>query len=100
MQTISTFISPIHQHSAKFSTPSKIKDAHFTEPSEIKTQDWCDLAFQRNWESAILLYLRERWRQAPLLWTVINEICAEALPKDRYQTRELKKELLKALGEL
>src|SRR6058998_3789013 len=54
----------------------------------------------RDWQGAILGYLREKRREAIPLWTVLNGICAAAEPRDRRETRELKTEILKALGQL
>lgn len=63
-------------------------------------RSWCDLAIERDWEGAILEFLRGRWRQAVPLWTVVNSVCAEALPQTRRETRELKREILESLGQL
>src|SRR5205823_9585873 len=66
----------------------------------IKTRNWRELAYERDWQGAIIGYLREKWREAIPLWTVLNGICAAAKPRDRRETRELKTEILKALGHL
>src|SRR5438105_2505854 len=65
-----------------------------------EARDWCDLASQRDWQGAILVYLRQCWREALPLWSVINQIAAEARPRNRRELRSLKMEILKAMGEL
>ena len=81
-------------------TVSSSRKSRSSETTGIKTRNWQELALKRDWQGAILGYLREKRREAIPLWTVLNGICAAAEPRDRRETRELKTEILKALGQL
>src|SRR5688572_8608773 len=97
--TIDVLISPRQGHAD--SGPSTLKRSASRHTQAAVTYDtWCDHAQRREWQMALLAYLRTRWRQAVPLWEVVNCVAAEAWPEDRAQSREFKRQILNELGRL
>lgn len=69
-------------------------------PDEPVKPDWRELAYDENWEGAILAYLREDWRKTHKLWTVVNTVVAESRQPSRFDVRAATWECLQEMMRL
>src|SRR5436309_804684 len=70
---------PSHQSKGTISTPK---------PPAVKRITWQEHALRKNWELAILAYLRQDWRATYKLWQMISSVVSESLPHNRSAVRE------------
>jgi hypothetical protein len=63
-------------------------------------RDWEDAAGDAHWQEAVILYLRDRRREAVPYWTVINAVVLASVPPDRWELRYNTRQVLTAVKTL
>jgi hypothetical protein len=89
---IDTFVQPV----ATWSPTRSIAQKPQSPAVSCKQASWDVLAWQGEWESAIVGHLAAN-RGRVELWRLVNEIAVEALPECRWMLRENKTEILAAI---
>ncbi len=94
--SIYAFISPSQTWRPPVAVPAKPPARQIVSEEET----WEYHAGREAWREAVMSYLQLNWRGATGLWKMINQVAAESLAEDRWELRENKKLILRAVGQL